>query len=239
MGYTNEEFERMLTTILGGDYELRTERASAILKVVNDANETQRPQLLAFVLKNFGIIEDGGEPMKDTRMSDERFEELVKKLRKEVHRVFHVWVKKNPTEEELGKKLHQYLFGELTNEEERSVTLTIIMTDGCIPYRRIPDELLNEGLTSGDVKEALEDLEVEAKIKEDAAVIRSVLHRRNLTSATVMILWNIMGQHHSEAERFVMFHQILMNLEEEAKESGFGGLGNIGGMIIGLVGGKK
>lgn len=239
MGYTNEEFERMLANILGGDYELKTERAAAILKVVGDAEEAQRHHLLAFVLKNFGLIEDGGEPMKDKRMSEERYEELMKKLRKEVHRVFHVWVKKNPSEEELGKRLHQYLFGELTDEEERSVALSVILGDRCVPYRRIPDELLNEGLTGGDVKEALEDPEVEEKVREDAVVIRSILHRRNLTPATVMILWNIMSHHQSDAERFVVFHQILMNLEEETKNSGFGGLGDIGGMIIGMIGGKR
>lgn len=234
MSYTNEEFERMLATILGGDYEFKTERTNAILKVLSDAGEAQRGHLLTFVLTNYGLIEGSGEPMKDKKMTDERYQELMKNLRSEVFRVFHAWVKKNPAPEELGTKLQKYLFGELTNEEERCVVLSVVMYDQCIPYRRIPDELLEQGITTGDIKEALADGEAEKETKEDAAVIRSILHRRNLTPSTALLLWQIMSRHQSEALRFVIFHQILANLEEETKNDGFGGLGGLG-MILGLV----
>ncbi|MFH1162278.1 MAG: hypothetical protein V1696_03325 [Candidatus Jorgensenbacteria bacterium] len=238
MGYTDQDFERILTNILTADYELKTERTSAILKVLRDVTEGQKPHLFAFVLKNFGFIEDCGEPMKDERMSDDRYQELVKSLGNEVHRLFHAWIKKNPTEEELGGKLQKYFFGELTNDEERSVALSIILGDRHIPYRRIPLELLDEGITGSDIQEVLEGHEVEERMKEDAAIIQNILRRKNLTTPMMILLWNIVNRHKTEAERFVLFSTLLGMVENEAKHDAIDGLGSIGGMIASMFGGR-
>lgn len=234
MPYANEELQAMIVGILSADYSQKSERSSAILKVLgNIEDEQQKIWALTYALKNFGAIDNSGEVAKDERMSDEKFSEIQERIGLDLRRAFHSWIRKNPPEDELAGRILRYFQTELKDGEEKSVALAIILMDRHIPYVQIPDVLLNIGASPAEIREAMEGEKFDVTAKEDAILIQNIVRRKHLTLPVFIMLWNIIRRHESEAEQVIIFGQVVSMIEKEAKKDALNNIGGLGGLILG------
>lgn len=220
-----EEMESILNGILGADFSQRSERASCILETLKHVDDEEQPSWLAYVLSNFGLIEDHDEVMKGKRLDDKRYEEIIKKVGDDASRAFHLWMRNNPEVEELAAKLNKFLHG-LKDDDERSVALAVILSDRHIPYCRIPEELSNSENLIEEMGNLMRGGNATEEMKRASVTIQNILRRRNLTPATIVLLWDTMSQQETDLDKFFVFYSAIVGVEEETKSTimkNFGG----------------
>lgn len=231
--YSREEVQKVLDDIMAADFKEKSEQASSILRVLNSCPENEQSDMLAYVLQRFKIIDDSDEPMTGDRISKDRYRDIVDRIGDDIHRIFHIWLKKNPSEEDLAHKLWHFLNENLKADDERSVALSIVLFDRHIPYRQIPEE---PDLDFGEVQEAMRDKEVQERVKHDAVLVQNILRRKNLSEYVTALLWSIVKHQQSEVEQFAIFGLTLHLLEAEIKSDLTNGLE---GAIISALLGRK
>ncbi|MDO8469837.1 MAG: hypothetical protein Q7S84_02315 [bacterium] len=220
--YSQNDIQQILNPILRGDFRLRSERAHAILEALRCADEKERADFMAYVLRSFGTMEESDEAMSGHKIPDERYQELFKKVASDVSHAFHLWIRRNPTERELAKRLCDYL-ERISDEDERSVAFSVVLSDCHVPYCQIPDPPAldeigcDEDELSGVVGSADE---LTTELVSQLVLAVNVLRRRNLSMGSTATLWKIIRDNESAREQFLLFSSILGLVESEAKKGG-------------------
>ncbi|MGC9610845.1 MAG: hypothetical protein ABSE68_01335 [Minisyncoccia bacterium] len=215
-----EIIEQLLLEILGGNFELFTEKASKIIDVLDGAPERDQESLLTFVLRVSHLAPESDFVEKGRKMTDERFAELTKTILSDIRKVFHVWIRQNPTEEVLAQKVWAYQ-KRFNQTDERDFFLGTLLRDSHTPYVQIPNDIY--------VIDDLDDPLVDApggndisRFREATALIMNLLGRgADSEEALTVALWNIIDRQTSTRDKFMVFrimvHMVGKNAEETTK----------------------
>ncbi len=214
-----KEIEQLLLDILGGSFELTTEKASKIIDILDAAPEADQIPLLAFVLRTSHLALESDFTDKGRRMTNERFQELSETILTDALKVFHVWIKHNPTEEYLAEKVWAYQ-KRFEKDDERDFFLTALLRDSHTPYTRIPDDIyFIDDLDESPAAAPAEDGSL-ANEREETALIMNLLNRGSSDeTALAVALWNIMDRQSSLFDRFKIFRIILHMVKKDAEET--------------------
>lgn len=218
MSYQKEEIQKVLDDIMVADFQQRSERASSIIKILDACPDNEQSAMLAYVLQWFKTDEPSGEVMTDKRISDSSYREIVDCIGGDVYRIFRLWLKKNPSEEDLAHKIWCFLRDNLKDDDKRNVALSLILFDEHIPYRQIPDEP-DLDFDFGDFQKAFggEGEKTLKELKQDGVLVQNILRRRGISRDTSALLWSIVNRQEPEVLRYAMFDFILHLLEDEVK----------------------
>jgi hypothetical protein len=148
-GYSDDQVTAMLRGILSTPYSLLREKSHALLKVVEDVRPERQPAQLAYVLTNYGLVPLQSQPGVGAKVPD-RTIALVGKYYNDVMFAFRMCMRDNPTAEVLAVRLLTYLRERFTTVTQRSLALTFVLADSCIPYRQLEPSIYGPSLEGDD-----------------------------------------------------------------------------------------
>lgn len=202
-----EKIKELLLEIMGGEFDLKTEKASLILDILDAAPEADQVPLLAFVLGRWKFVSESDCIEKGRRMSDKRFQELqTSGIFNDLKKAFHVWIRRNPSEEELARKVWSFL-KRYEGNDEQDFLLTQLLSDEHVPYKQISEELYHVDLESLGLGE--EFPETADAFVEEGTLVQSIINRVSEPTILTKLLWNVINRQPDSAKKFTIFATIM------------------------------
>lgn len=209
-----ERIQGVLLEILGcTTYQQTFEQSQKILDILDTVPEENKIALLVYVLKHCNIAPQSKHIDHGEQISMQRYSELSWKLHDDTHEAFHVWIRQNPSEEEVAQKLLQYL-NHFENRDEQVFVLTVILTDSHIPYRQIPDALDD---VSDEEMDAYRILNTFEDLADAMSLVRSILSRSNELVNVPAMLAKFIFQEKDEARRIALVYHVIEAVRDDAE----------------------
>lgn len=218
-----EELEAIFKSIMTGLFRSEISRIYSFTVSLEGLEfEEDKRYSLEFVLRNFGLWFPSKEVLREKTISKQEFDRIASRIGPDLIFAFRKWTSQNISEPELANRILLRI-KELKSLEEKVVAFSLIIFDkDLIPYRQIPNSLEGLSFTLSDVSVLERDLDVQISHNQKAALIRNIILRSNKNRFNVGMVWGMIEEEPSKAEKFMMFLRIFDAIEEKYTTAGLG-----------------
>jgi|GEM_PF-6240287 len=188
------------------------DRASELLVILRELPTQERIVALEYLIKYFNCSENHTHVAIRNSIQHDYFSRLEKKFPVERLIPFFKFLRENPSEKEVAKKLYALLLdGRIPKEQE--FLLERFLTSGIFPYRQVTTEMENA------VEFFRESDKIDEEIIDKASIIRSIVFRGDPIKKIEMIFHLISGEENIE-KQFALFSLAMKLTEANALEEG-------------------
>ncbi|MFA5870742.1 MAG: hypothetical protein WC842_02555 [Candidatus Paceibacterota bacterium] len=195
--------------VIDGDFG---DRASELLVILRELPIIERIIALEYLIKYFSCSEKCTHVAIRNSIQRDHFYRLEKKFPTERYIHFFKFLRENPSEKEVAKKLHVLLL-DAKIPKEQEFLLERFLTSGIFPYRQVTTEM------ESAAEFFKESNQIDEETIDKASIIRSLVFRGDPSKKNEMMFHLISGEENIE-KQFALFSLAMELTEINALEEG-------------------
>jgi hypothetical protein len=217
-----EEIEILLISIFRARFRTEASRVQVFAWHLENSLESDedREYAVEFVLKNLGVWSPGSEVMRGEDISRQRFEKIAARIGPDLTFAFQEWTRQNISEPEIAKKIWNRI-RELDSTVEKAVAFCLILLDReLVPYRQLPSASEELKILLSEMVSIEANSDIQNNHSHKAAIIRNLVLRAHKNRQNMGIIWKLVQEEPSEAERLMMFLRVWDAIEDKYTTAG-------------------